>query len=232
MRAIVRGLTTGIALLTLGACGDSATSPRQLAPRAVSAPSFDIAATGATLGVSETDFVVGAQGGSFSIAGVYTVNFPANSVCDPSRSTYGATEWDNDCTVLDDGQTVAIHATVSLSSGVLAVDFTPALRFSPSTQVTIYTDLFASMIKGNKEFLGNHPDALNPLTLFYTPTLGGSAVKDFKADKSVKTHVDLNTGRVWRRVKHFSGYSVVTGESCEPSPDNPDCVAIDDPTKG
>jgi hypothetical protein len=134
--------------------------------------------------------------------------------------------------VLDDGQFISVHATISLTSGVLAVDFTPALRFSPGAQVIIYTDIFASIIKGNKDYLGNHPDALNPLTLFYTPTIGGSTVKDFKADKSVQTHVDLNSGRIWRRVKHFSGYSIVTGESCEPSPDNPDCVAVDDPTKG
>jgi hypothetical protein len=36
--------------------------------------------------------------------------------------------------------------------------------------------------------------------------------------------VNLTTGLVWRRVKHFSGYSVTSGLACDPSPGNPDCV--------
>jgi hypothetical protein len=29
---------------------------------------------------------------------------------------------------------------------------------------------------------------------------------------------------VWRRIKHFSGYNVVSGLPCDPSPDDPNCV--------
>src|SRR3954469_18646481 len=136
MHAIVRGFAVGVALLSVGACSDS-TSPRSGAPRnlAASAPVFDFAATPSSVGVTDMDFVVGAAGGSFTIAGSYTITFPANSVCDPNRSTYGSTEWDKDCTVLDAGQFVKVHATLSLSSTGLGIDFTPALRFSPSTKV-------------------------------------------------------------------------------------------------
>ena len=73
--------------------------------------------------------------------------FPANSVCDPARSTYGATEWDKDCTTLDDGQSVKIRAVLALTSDGLAIDFSPALRFSPATTVTISTGIFAPLIK-------------------------------------------------------------------------------------
>jgi hypothetical protein len=54
-------------------------------------------------------------------------------------------------------------------------------------------------------------------------------VADYLSDPSLVTHVDLNTGTVWRRVKHFSGYLMGSGESCEPSPDFPECIAVDGP---
>jgi hypothetical protein len=230
MYASVRGFAAGVVFASLAACADPATAPKQSAPRAMSAaaPKFDFTATGNTLGIGQTDFVVSAEGGSFSIGGLYTVTFPANAVCDPSRSTYGPTEWDNDCTTLDSGQEITIHATLSLSSTGLAVDFSPALRFSPSAKVIISTDIFASVIKNNRDYLSKNPNALNPLAILYSSSFDGTAVRDFAKDKSVLTHVDLSTGTIWRRVKHFSGYSVVTGDSCEPSPDNPDCIAVDD----
>jgi hypothetical protein len=228
MHAIVRGFAVGVVLLSVGACSDS-TSPRSSAPRnlTASAPVFDFAATASSVGVTNMDFVVGSGGGSFTIAGLYTITFPANSVCDPNRSTYGSTEWDKDCTVLDAGQYVKVHATLSLSSGGLAVDFSPALRFSPSTKVIISTDIFAPIIAANPDYFSKNPHTLDALAILYSPALGGPGVKDFSIDHGVMTHVDLKTGRIWRRVKHFSGYSMTTGESCDPSPDNPDCIAID-----
>jgi hypothetical protein len=227
MHASLRGFAAGVAVLALAACGDSATSPRQIAPRAPAAPAFDFTAIGSSLGLYQTDFAVGSQGGSFTIGGLYTLNFPDNSVCDPSRSTYGEGEWDKSCTVLDAGQYVKIHAVLSLSANGLSIDFTPALRFSPNRQVTISTDIFAPLILANKDYYAKNKDALNAFTIFYSSTLGGPAIKDFATDRGVITHIDMSTGRIWRRVKHFSGYSIVTGEACEPSPDNPECVEVD-----
>lgn len=226
MQASVRGFVTLVALVSIGACSDPTTSLRQDARQAPSAPAFDFSAGGTALGSTEYDFVVGGGGGSFSV-GAYTVSFSGNSVCDPTISTYGETEWDKSCTVLADGQSIKIHATISRTVTGLAVDFTPALRFSPSAKVIISTDAFASYILANQDYFRTHHSALSAFAILYSPSLGAKAVSDFALDRSVTTHVDLNTGLVWRRVKHFSGYSVVTGESCEPSPDNPDCVEVD-----
>jgi hypothetical protein len=188
---------------------------------------FDFSSVGAAFGLSETDFTVGPEGGSFSIGGLYTVDFPDNSVCDPARSSYGDDEWDKSCTVLDAGQSIKVHAVVSLSATGLAVDFSPALRFSPTRQVTISTDIFASYILANKDYFAGNKNALNALTIFYAPSLGATRVKDFSSDRGLITHINMSTGRIWRRVKHFSGYSIITGEACEPSPDNPDCIEVD-----
>ena len=227
MQASVRGFAALVALFSIGACSDPTTSLRQAAQRAPSAPAFDFAVAGSSLGSAESDFVVNAGGGSFSL-GAYTVSFPGNSVCDPNLSTYGATEWDKNCTVLADGQSIKVHATISRTSTGLAVDFTPALRFSPSAKVTISTDVFASFILANQDYFRTHHSALSAFAILYSPSLGAKGVSDFTTDRSVTTHVDLTTGLVWRRVKHFSGYSVVSGQPCEPSPDNPDCVEIED----
>ena len=43
------------------------------------------------------------------------------------------------------------------------------------------------------------------------------------------THVNLTTGIVWRRVKHFSGYLVTAGFNCGPADDITTCV-VDDGT--
>ncbi|HEX4684046.1 MAG TPA: hypothetical protein VH277_15120, partial [Gemmatimonadaceae bacterium] len=47
------------------------------------------------------------------------------------------------------------------------------------------------------------------------------------SDASVATHVNLATGRVWRRIKHFSGYNIFTGEKCLPMSDDSNCVQVD-----
>jgi len=227
MHVSVRGFVASAALFAVAACADSTTSPRQIAPHTPSAPAFDFTATGSTLGVFQSDFAVGPEGGVFSIGGLYMISFPANSVCDPSRTTYGPSEWDKSCDVLASGQAVKVHASLSLSAGGLGVDFSPPMRFSPKTQVTISTDIFAPLITSNKDYFLKHPEALNVVAIFYSSSLGVTGVSDFATDASLITHVDLNTGRIWRRVKHFSGYSIVSGEACEPSPDNPDCVAVD-----
>ena len=228
MRASVRWLFAGAAMIVAAACGESATSPRAAAPKGLSpkAPAFDYSSTPFQLGFAQQDFTVSSAGGTFSIAGLYTLNFPANSVCDPARSTYGATEWDNACTTLDDGQAIKIHATIALSSSGLAIDFSPALRFSPATQVTISTGIFAPLIKANRDYFAKNPSALNPLAMLYAPALGAVGSSDYSRDASLVTHIDLSTGLIWRRVKHFSGYSMTTGEACEPAPDNPDCVEV------
>ncbi|MEP6493885.1 MAG: hypothetical protein ABJF01_14485 [bacterium] len=191
------------------------------------APSFDLANTGQSFGLQTSDFTLTSSGGSFSVGGLYTVNFPENSVCDPDNSSYGPSEWDKACATLRSGQAIKIHAVLSLQSGGLAIDFSPSLRFSPAAQVTISTDIFASVIKWNQDYFGKHPEALNALAIYYAPSLDAFPVKDFGGDATVGTHVNLTTGRIWRRIKHFSGYNILAGMACDPSPNDPNCVEVD-----
>lgn len=220
------------ALVLAAACSDTGTAPeassraRSASAASISAPAFDYSSVG-HFGAQTSDFVLTSAGGTFDVNGLFTVNFPANSVCDPSVSTYGADQWDAPCATLADGQSIQLHAKAVLTPNGIKVDFTPHLRFAPSSIVTLSTGVFAPLLHLNRGYYSQHPEALHSLALEYTSSLNASPVEDFLSDPSVITHVDLSTGRVWRRVKHFSGYSQTNGQPCDPSPDNPDCVEVD-----
>ncbi|MDB4905391.1 MAG: hypothetical protein JWO05_175 [Gemmatimonadetes bacterium] len=61
--------------------------------------------------------------------------------------------------------------------------------------------------------------SLNVLAILYSTSVGGA----LNADQP--THLDLGTGRLWREVTHFSGYSVHSGRwvDCEANPSDPEC---------
>jgi hypothetical protein len=190
------------------------------------APSLDVGGLG-RFGDQTTTFTVTSAGGTFVLNGVMVVNFPANSVCDPAKSSYGDGTWDKPCQVLQDDASVTFTATTRVTSSGVAVDVSPAVRFSPSAVVTVGTTLFGPVLTSNKNYYASNPSALSNLAFGYSSSLGGTYVHDYTSDISLITHVNLTTGVIWRRVKHFSGYMIATGEPCEPSPDNPDCIEVD-----
>jgi hypothetical protein len=230
MRRFQWGLpVAGVAVLAVlsASCSDSATAPTRSAARhepATGAPTLDLNSGSLFSGTRSTTFTVTSAGGRFWIGNSYWVTFPANSICDPATSTYGPGTWDDPCTTLADGKSVTITATYGLTSSGYGVDFQPALRFNPNTKVTIATNAYSFALTLFSDYFAANPSALHFLGIYYTPALGGSGVTDAARDASLMTHVNLSTGIVWRRIKHFSGYNVYTGLPCDPSPDDPDCV--------
>jgi hypothetical protein len=216
-----------LAVLSMS-CGDSTTAPSRAAQRHASTggtPSLDFN-SGSFFGggLRSTSFAVTSAGGTFQVGNLYTLNFPANSICDPAASSYGPGTWDDPCTTLADGQSVTITASYGFTSSGLVVDFQPALRFNPNTKVTISTGVYAFSLTLFSNYYAANPSALHYLGIYYTPNLGATSLTDAGRDPSLVTHVNLKTGLVWRRIKHFSGYNVFTGLPCDPSPDDPDCV--------
>lgn len=227
MRGFGRTLLACTAMLAVAACADSTTSPSARPTHALSPanrPSLSVSAADLFGGYRTTTFTVTSKGGSFEIGNLYTVTFPANSVCDPITSGYGPSTWNSSCATLADGQSITVTATYGFHHGGPVVDFSPALRFNPSTTVTISSGLYAPLLVAFRSYWLGHPAALDWLGIYYTPDLGATDITDAASDSTLRTYVNLTTGQVWRRVKHFSGYSIATGEPCTPSPDNPDCV--------
>lgn len=226
MRRTISAIVASAVVLTVVACGDSTMSPTQATAKtsAPSAASFSsTAASYARLTPGGIDFVIPPAGGTVNVGGLFTLNFPANSVCDPSTSGYGPGTWDNACTPASGA--IHEHATLSASAGGIRVDFGTPIRFVPTQTVTISTSVFAPLLQSNASFYLAHPSSIAFLSIEYTSSLTAPGVYDAAGDPSLQTFVNFNTGTVTRRIKHFSGYGALLGDGvCDPNvPDDPDC---------
>jgi hypothetical protein len=223
MRGILRFLIAGTAIAAIAGCSDSATSPSDATSRTFvpgDRPSLDYSGSG----LRTMTFTLTAAGGVFRFGDLYTLTVPENAVCVPN-STYGPGTWDAPCTTLHGNQPVKVTVVYGFANGGPVVDFTPDIRFSPKSNVTLSTTLYQQMLMSAQSYYMANPSALR-LNIYYTSDLGATGISEAVSDPSLTTHINLNTGLVWRRIKHFSGYLIATGLACDPSPDNPDCIDL------
>jgi hypothetical protein len=200
------------------ACNDNGLSPDAATGRSVAAVSSADESRDAD---KHVDFDITTAGGEYQV-GPFTISIPENAVCDLS-SPYGPPHWDEACALA--GETVHVRAKVFSKGGRSYVDFKPALRFSPSANVIISTDVLSDLLAGHVEFT-THASALTHLGILYSADIGRESIDEATVlrDASLITNVDLVTGRVWRRIKHFSGYNIASGLECVVSDLDPDCI--------
>jgi hypothetical protein len=193
-------------LALVGACSDQPMAPSST----VRPPNPDVIIDNVvTDGQNmDVDFTVTSTGGWY-LVGPHKLYFPANSICDPARSTYGITEWDKPCVVAT--EPVKIHASVryNLLTGKPSVDFTPSLRFAPSTDSSNWVWLFFYS-EDAKTPMSSY-DIQRMYNILWAPMLGAAAVDESLTDATLKTGVMSQYGLVYRRIKHFSGYQVGSG---------------------
>ena len=124
------------------------------------------------------------------------LDIPRNAVCDLETTSYGTEYWDDRCSPERD--MVTITATIShAKSDHPRIDFQPAMRFNPRTEVVLY--LYAK--RASKK------DA-EMLVMKYCSGLHGKCVDESLTDRDLVTQVDRRQNVVFRRIKHFSGYVV------------------------
>ena len=227
MRRTISAIVASAVVLSVVACGDSTMSPTQATAKtsAPSAAAFSsTAASYARLVPNSVDFDITPSGGTVNVAGLFTLDFPANSVCDPSTSGYGPGTWDTACTPATG--TIHEHATLSASAAGIRVDFGTPIRFVPTRNVTISTSIFASVLRSSAAFYASHPSSSSPVSIVYDPSLSAAGVNDALGDPSLATFIDYRAGTVSRRIKHFSGYGSAWGDGvCDPNvPNDPDCA--------
>ena len=149
-------------------------------------------------------FTVTPTGGVFSM-GPHHVYFPARAICDPAKSTYGTTEWDKPCEPLSGS--ITIKAEVRVSDGVPWVFFTPNLRFVPSSYssrgVWLYLETRQPITTAD----------LDRFTILWFSESGAAPIDESLTDPTLVTHIWPETGLVYRRIKHFSGYQVHDGRA-------------------
>lgn len=215
MRRHVPIILAGISALTALGCSDvsvPSSSPQTGA-------SFSVTSA-LRAGVTES-YRLSPNGGTFTLPGGFVVNFPANSVCDPvsSAASYALGDWDAPCQTIT--SPLVLTVTVAAVNGRIYADFSPHIRFSPATIVTIGTNIHQSYVHSKGYSGGNHPTTLG---LLFSSATGGLPVNDAAADPSLISHINLKSGWIWRRIKHFTGYNINTGEECDPSDGDPYCV--------
>ncbi len=209
----MRRFTSVVAIATLAiaaGCGDQV-APTATAP-AGSAPS--LSRDGLQINGPQYDFDISPRGGVYWV-GQYLLVVPPHAVCDPATSSYGPGTWDEPCTAV----TSPIHITASVTTidGRDYVDFKPDIRFAPSTSpsgwVTLHTFRLAA--------IGGHGD-LRRFSILFSDVPGGSIVDESASDPTLATYVNIRTGAVWRRIKHFTGYNVHSGmiDDCTPYVDD------------
>jgi len=225
-------LLVGAAAALAVACRDSVVGPAR-SPDALSASaSASLSKSGndnnrTLLGTLE----LSPNGGVYHV-GDFDIVVPAGAVCDPETTKYGAKHWDDDCAPAR--RSIKVDVVAKKHANGVSVDFQPDLRFRPSAGwVTIQTSAFSSLLTSNSvRQLSSSSPFFQSLAILYVPTGGQSHIDEVRStgDASMVTHVDLKTGLVWRRVKHFSGYLINAGYSCPTAVPDGGCN-VDDPTQ-
>ena len=201
--AINSALIALISLVT--ACGDRSVAPQS------QQNDQPAAGTGVTTQLTRSDTVRFTitinphRSTHFYLGAGNSLNFPAASVCDPTVSTYGPSEWDNPCVAAT--RTIAENVTAWLDAGGHPqVDFSPSLRFVPSMLPSGWVTLT----------FGDVQASLDPMyNILYCSTPTADCVDESLTDPDLLNTRDPVTGKLTRRIKHFSGYLVGAGRSME-----------------
>ncbi|HXT18744.1 MAG TPA: hypothetical protein VN706_24175 [Gemmatimonadaceae bacterium] len=207
-------------LLVLLAGGLAACSDSTVAPKSQSSTSQSVVYGGGfTADLTQNDtsrfsFTVDpSKNMAFYLGAGNEVRFPAGSICDPS-STYGPDQWDAPCTPATAPITFNVKAWLD-SQGNPRTDFDKHVRFVPSSDPNhwVVIALTAAATTANAKIL-------------YCTSESSGCVDESVTDPTMATYVDPSSGRLQRRIKHFSGYNVFSGSPCMPSPDDPDCIDL------
>lgn len=211
-------VSTLVTMSVMAGCQENTVSAPRLTPSSAAlmthAPSGRPALSlgGGAASNTTVDFTVGANGGVF-YTGNHAVVFPAGSICDPSTSSYGPATWDAPCAPLTSA--LRIRAVVSTVNGQSSVDFSPSIRFVPTSNPSRWVWMYM-YAPAARSFSGN----LSRFNILYLSRPGATLVDESVADATLRTYVDTWSGMAARRIKHFSGY-VVAGMNCIANPDDP-----------
>jgi hypothetical protein len=201
MNNAVKTVLTLTAMLAAG-CSDST-----VAPKAGQVDST-IRGGGSTAALTGSDtlrfsFVIDPSQNTFYYLGAgNSITFPAGSLCDPDRSSYGMGEWDNACPVATAPVTVNTKAWLD-ANGQPHLDFDHHVRFVPSDNPARWVMLTLSDY-------GSGIDLWSKIAYCQNELLS-SCVDESVTDPSLATVTNPVTGKLTRRVKHFSGYSLTSG---------------------
>ena len=204
MKQLIKTAVIAFAVLA-AACGESALGPRSLAIRA---PTFSKGGWKQPLSTNAVQFsfvIDPSKDTKAELGAGNEVLLPAHSVCDPTKTSYGPGTWDLPCEPAFAPITVTVSAWTD-AKGHPQVNFSPDLRFVPTTDPNAMDHIeFSDAVA-----------ASNPaFNILYcrprNPNAKPDCIDEALTDPTLVTVRDPATGRLERRIKHFSGYNVAAG---------------------
>ena len=128
------------------------------------------------------------------------LDIPARAICQIGQTSYGPEFWDDRCRA--ERGIVTITATVqNAASSHPRIDFEPAMRFAPDKWVMLYMTMDATA------------DKAEWTNILYCATGSNTCVDEGRDDAGLQTTVWDRL--VFRRIKHFSGYIVLSRDMAE-----------------
>jgi hypothetical protein len=221
MRRYFAVLIAGAALIAAG-CRDTI-APRSAKPDVKAVAPVVMFGGGRLVSIQSNDnpdavdtipFVLSPEGGRVQI-GNFTLNYPANAVCDPATSGYGDGTWLNACETLTD--TIQMTARFWTQDGQAYAEFSPDIRFAPDKVVRLATG--AAELRG----VALTDSIMAQYQVLYMTVHGANRylIDDAWNDPLLATVFGVidgqATGNLSRRIYHFSGYYVRVGDACDDS---------------
>ena len=136
----------------------------------------------------------------FEKFGDHLLTMPANVVCDPATSGYGAAYWDLPCSRVT--TPIQVTATWTTHNGRPLISFSPDLRFAPSSTEQQWVNLW---LRAPKDV----DPALKYAILWYD-SQAKRWVDESLADSTLKARLE-GANLVTRRLKHFSDWALWVG---------------------
>jgi hypothetical protein len=121
--------------------------------------------------------------------GMHRLTIPAGAICDIASSGYGAATWDTSCASSSTPVQIIAHVH-GTTSGYPAIEFEPALRFSPKSDVVLYM------------YMRRPRQTASNWQILYCATTISCVQEDLPTSYNSATKI------LFRRIKHFSGYMV------------------------
>ena len=202
----VRKLAPLALVAALAACANDSTAPQQIAgptetPTAIQGSMQELSSTDT---VRFTMTIDPSANTTYNLGNGNSLYFPAGSLC-AGTSSYGPMEWDKPCAPAQRSITVNAKAWIG-TNGKPRVDFDKHIRFAPTNNPAKYVVIQFADLQASLD---------SRLDILYCPTATSVCYNEAKTDPSLATMRNPITGKVTRRIKHFSGYNVVAGEGEE-----------------
>lgn len=184
----------------LAGCAGDVSAPKTARPVLLqrSAPIAPTAATRALVGATDGTYTFNVDPKlpqRLQIGASY-LDLPANSICNVATSSYGTGYWNDPCALQTDTLTITaiVRDAASLNP---SIEFHPALRFNPANTVTLYLYL-------------TDPQSAQAANRAVQYCNASGCVNEAVADTTLQSYIDTPNNVVFRRIKHFSGYIILS----------------------